>query len=312
LAWLGVGAGVFVLAWPAMWVQPGSVLSQVFGLVQDFAESGHESALFFNGRVISGGDFGAAYFYFYPLTYLWRATPAVLAGLPLAVIFLLRRQSPFDHPAARRAFWGLALLAAVFTLGLAFPAKKFDRYYLPVYAPLDLLASLGWAGLMALLGSNIHNIRWRWAAALPLLAALGVQAASAWASFPYYFTYYNPLLGGAERAPEVMQVGWGEGLDEAARYLNRKPDAASLDVITWYAAGCFSYYFRGRGIDFWASVETPAKGWSDFQKADYAVVYISQAQRGLSRQALDELSRLQPEHTIHIDGLEYVRIYKLH
>ena len=46
------------------------------------------------------------------------------------------------------------------------------------------------------------------------------------AHYPYYFTYYNPLAGGSMTAPEVLLVGWGEGLDTAAGWLKQQPDAA--------------------------------------------------------------------------------------
>jgi hypothetical protein len=42
-------------------------------------------------------------------------------------------------------------------------------------------------------------------------------------TFPYYLSYYNPLMGGPRKAPQVMQIGWGEGLDQAGRYLDRNP-----------------------------------------------------------------------------------------
>ena len=45
---------------------------------------------------------------------------------------------------------------------------------------------------------------------------------------PYYMNYYNPLLGGDRTAPGVMMIGRGEGLDLAAHYLNRLPDARNL------------------------------------------------------------------------------------
>jgi len=54
---------------------------------------------------------------------------------------------------------------------------------------------------------------------------LFIQALSALQTFPYFFSYYNPLAGGSSRAPQVMMIGWGEGMDQAARYLNQKPDA---------------------------------------------------------------------------------------
>ena len=53
----------------------------------------------------------------------------------------------------------------------------------------------------------------------------------AFVHYPYYFTYYNPLVGGSRTAPDVMTVGWGEGLDAAARWLNQQPNSAELCVV---------------------------------------------------------------------------------
>ncbi len=44
---------------------------------------------------------------------------------------------------------------------------------------------------------------------------------------------------------------------------------------------------------------------------DYAIVYIHQWQRQKPKNLLTHLAPHTPEHTIWIDGLEYVRIYKL-
>ncbi len=199
MAWLLLAAGVFVAAWPAMWVNPIETLGRVFGMAQQFSEGGHESALFFNGTVVRDGNFGAALAYFYPLTYLWRATPLALIGLAAAAVFATAKKAPFDRPEGRAAALGLLLLALVFTAGLTIPAKKFDRYLMPVYPPLDLLAGLGWFALARWLGQVKPGSLLRLAPAIVVLAALGLQAASALSTFPYYFTYYNPLMGGASR-----------------------------------------------------------------------------------------------------------------
>ena len=41
--------------------------------------------------------------------------------------------------------------------------------------------------------------------------------------FPHYLAYYNPLLGGAPAAARLIPVGEGEGLREAAEWLNLQP-----------------------------------------------------------------------------------------
>ena len=102
---------------------------------------------------------------------------------------------------------------------------------------------------------------WTIAGIATLMAVLGVaiaiQTIVALQTYPYYLSYFNPLMGGSQRAPQVLMIGWGEGLDRAARYLNDKPDADQLYVMSWYFPGCFSYFFKGISRDL------PYQGWKD-------------------------------------------------
>ena len=109
-----------------------------------------------------------------------------------------------------------------------------------------------------------------------------------------------------------MQVGWGEGLDQAARYLNAKPDAKDLTVYAWYSGGSFSYFFDGNAYYLAPSLGEREGDLEKFFSADYAVVYIHQWQRDLPPKVLDILRSRTPEKTIWISGLPYVQIYKLH
>lgn len=73
-----------------------------------------------------------------------------------------------------------------------------------------------------------------------------------------------------------MQIGWGEGLDQAARYLNSKPNAKELKVSTYYPSGPFSYFFDGNNHLIEYTSDTSSDLWKRFIAADYAVIYISQ------------------------------------
>ena len=311
LVWALAGAAVFVAFWPAMWVAPLQALSRVFESAKAYAEIGHGNDLFFNGQIIPDGKLGIDYFYFYPLTYLWRATPVVLFGLVLAGWGWLSRRRPFNQPATRLTCSALVLLAAVFLIGMTVGAKKFDRYLLPAYPALDLIAGVGWYALFSFFWDRKPSGVRRLIPALLLALAIGLQAASALSTYPYYLSYYNPFMGGSRVAPQVMQVGWGEGLDQAARYLNQKPDAANLKVISWYATGPFSYIFEGSDRSLWYTSDLDAEQWEKFITSDYAVIYISQWQRGVPKPVLDYVAQLTPEHVVVIDGLEYARVYKL-
>jgi hypothetical protein len=158
--WGFIAALVFVLFWPAMWVDPAGALMKVFGEAVNYAEAGHASPVFFNGRIFEDGRLGLDTFYFYPLVYVWRSTPIVLSGLVIALVGFFRKEKPFDRDRSRQAALGLLLLAVAFTALITLSDKKFDRYLIPAFAPLDLLAGMGWAW-----------VAWKWMTLLTRMAA---------------------------------------------------------------------------------------------------------------------------------------------
>lgn len=322
--WVVLAAATFYLFWPAMWVAPVATLREVFNAANSYAEAGHEDPTFFNG-VIYNGDPGL---WFYPATLLWRTTPVVWLGLILAIVRLgldkgrlplndqADRQSTFQRTAtitnsATAAIWrdrATIPLLVLFVIGFWFlmnlGAKKFDRYLLPVYPILDLLAGVG---LVA--GSG-----WLWRRWLPRFAAYGqptfvamlilLQIGLTLPHYPYYLTYYNPVMGGGQRAAEVMQIGRGEGADQAARSLNRQAtDAGNQSPVaaSSFPNGPFSYFFQGRTV--------PPTFWS---MADYAVLYTQDVQRQMpSARQVAWLEEQAPLAEIALEGIPYARIYDL-
>jgi hypothetical protein len=138
---------------------------------------------------------------------------------------------------------------------------------------------------------------------------VAVQALGSLETQPYYLNYYNPLMGGGEKAPRVMMVGWGEGLDQAARYLNARPGAEELRVMSWYPDGSFSYIFNGETV-------SAAAEWQQTRDlvfgSDYVVLYIHQWQRQLPfSEMLAYFQVRTPEHVIRINGIEYAQIYRM-
>jgi len=306
LLWSGIGSLTFVLLWPAMWVNPVSVLQRVFAEAAIYATEGHSTEIYFAGKVIAG-DPG---WRFYPVTYLWRSTPVVLLGLGLWLVGSLFR---YQSPKMKQATWpaaALVLFALLFTIFMTFGSKKFDRYLLPIYAPLDLVAGIGFVIAAGRLGELTH-LRKAGLIFLILLATIVCgQAIGALQTYPYYLSYYNPLMGGSVRAPQVMMIGWGEGIDQAARYLNGKPDVEHLRVMSWYPVGSFSYFFKGETLG--ANPEWELTEPIVFS-SDYVVIYIHQWQRGLPfPEMLAYFSKQIPEKVISLNGLEYAQIYNMH
>ena len=298
---------VFVLLWPAMWVDPVGTLEKMIAQTTIYAIGGHSLNTFFNGNIFDG-DPGWA---FYPVNYLWRTTPVVLAGLCLAGLTFRLRWSSFEQPLKRRVAVWLVLFAILFMLQMSLSAKKFDRYIIPSFLPLDLLAGMGWAALVGWLWKRYDRLLARALIVALLILCMGWQILLTVQHSPYYLTYYNPLLGGSTKAPGVMMVGWGEGLDQAARYLNTKPNAEDLRVMTHYPDGSVSYFFDGKARDLPDVWEGPDADQMD--GIDYLILYVHQWQRQIPDPAMiDYFSTQIPEFVVKIDGLEYARVYNLH
>ena len=126
---------------------------------------------------------------------------------------------------------------------------------------------------------------------------------------PYYLSYFNPLMGGSRKAPQVLQIGWGEGLDEAARYLNEKPGAEELTVASWYER-VFSDFFVGTTYNIEDQPRLSEGEIEHILQSDYIVIYYHQFQRDMPENLLDILEDERPIHQIWFNGLEYLRIYQ--
>jgi 4-amino-4-deoxy-L-arabinose transferase-like glycosyltransferase len=309
LVWLAIGVIVFVLLWPAMWVDPLGTIRHVFGGATDYALEGSDKDTFFAGQVI---DAGQSVWYFYPVSLLWRNTPPVLIGvliLAVACIFPKKFGLSGDH---RRMALVMSLFTLLFIVFITLSKKVADRYQIPVQPALCMLAALGWYALLerlvAWLGRRLPGAPA--SLFLPLLGGVVVlwQLWGVLQTAPYYMNYYNPLMGGDQAAPGVMMIGRGEGLDLAARYLNSLPEARRLRVYAWYATGPFSYYFKGKT---W-SIESNTT-LDDILKADYMVIYIHQWQRQTpSQEVLDFFAAQTPVYMARIGNLDYAQVYDLH
>ena len=121
---------------------------------------------------------------------------------------------------------------------------------------------------------------------------------------PYYYTYYNPLLGGIRGAVEAVPVGVGyEGSDKAAAYLNSLPEAASLRLATAISSK-IGPLLRGETI----AMDNQSGHWF---LADYTFIYISQLQRGKHDEEIIAYLRRKPlVHSFQLSGLDYGWIYR--
>jgi 4-amino-4-deoxy-L-arabinose transferase-like glycosyltransferase len=304
--WGAAALAVFVAMWPAMWVDPVLTVGRVLAAAVGYAVQGHEDPLYFRGQIFAG-DPG---WEFYPVTYLWRTTPSVLAGLCLVAAALAVPHAAGLPPGHRRPLAILLLFALLFTAFMSLGSKKFDRYLLAIYPPLALMAGVGWITACRWVLRHWSATAARAAVTALVLLVVAVQAALARAAYPYYFSYYNPLLGGTSAAPAVMMVGWGEGLDQVARYLNSRSDISSPRAMIGVWGGTFSYFFKGQIRDSkFAPGEATIRDW---ERSDFAVIYINQWQRQqLPHELLQYLSRRTPALVVRLQGLSYAYVYDI-
>lgn len=305
-----VAAGlVFVALFPAMWVDP---LGRTIAILSDAVKAGgnpHPKGSFFMGQAVA--DPGAS---FYLLVTLFKTTPLVWLGWILALA------GAFSADFRRR--WGktaLIMLAFALFYGLLVTVggKKQDRYILPAFPALLSLAALGFAWVGQWLKQQASRVArlTRFGpviARLPRLLAVVVIVAEFFTvlpHFPYYFTYYNPLLGGGQSARQMMILGWGEGMDAAARWLNTQPDAANLDVVAWYST-TFEPYFSGHAIYKFGETEKISRTPKPGLAADYVVFYVNQRQRELpSLGAWQFFTANAPVYTVTLHGVDYAWVY---
>jgi len=330
--------------YPALWAQPIPTLRATFGMAGRHL---HTTIwpVFFRGRATYDPGPG-----FYPVVLVYRLTPVVGVGVLLALaLALTSTPRPGGHPPSplprvgkggggggggRLTLLTLLLYVVLYTVFITTARKKLDRYLLPVFPPLALVAAIGWVNaacrLKKIVG-QIGNLSYNALRALCgfiLVLVVLLQAVCALPHRPYYLAAFNPLLGGARGAVQVLPVGWGEGLEQAAHYLSEHPAPGpypltlSPSPLLPPPASGRGEEVRGRGEGLTVAVSNrPAfaphfRGESlpleraSLAQADYAIIYISDAQLN---PALTEALAAQGEliYTVRVAGLDYVQVYAL-
>ena len=289
-AWLAL-----LVIWPAAAHRPVAVIREVFGLALGYAgDPDAATSTYFLGQQTASPGLG-----FYPLAYLWRATPLSLVGVAAALV-MLPWPALWRDKEQRRMVAALLGYGLVYTLLISLSAKKFDRYLLPAILAGDVAAGVS---LTQLIAKPLGAIRARWAISYQSGAlaavAIAIQAVALAAPLApaHYLAYYNPLAGGLPSAVETLPVGWGEGLEEAIAWLQEQPRAADLTVAAWGVPGV-APLFDGEVVPPTAA---------NLHRADYVLVYISDVQNG--EPILERFAREDPVHTTRVSGQEYVWVY---
>lgn len=288
---IGLAGLTFFIIWPALWVK------------DDLAASVGRDAVTVvtvaHSDVEDGGQDVVAPASFYIRTILGRTTPFVLivslgAAIVLAKAALAAKP---DVPITQLSVTWMIVFALAFLLMISLVAKKSDRYALPALAVLPLMAAWVCAGVWRVYMT-------KWAARGRLLtggaAIIGiVLVLQAILATPYAIAYNSVLFSGRP----LSQQGWGEGLDEAARWLNEHPLKEKLTVASWYP-NVLATHFSGTTFSL-SSRNDPRVG--------YVVLYRNMLGRGQDEMATnvwDEYRERSPAHIISIGGVPYVWIFE--
>ncbi|HNS50268.1 MAG TPA: glycosyltransferase family 39 protein [Anaerolineae bacterium] len=284
LLWGGAALATFFVLWPALWAAPLQTVEKLVATVAEY-NARPDSANFFLGQTV--GDPGPA---FYPVVLAFALTALTSAGLAAWLAGLAWK------PARRLPAGALAAYALGFLALLSLSPSKYARYTLPAAVALDLLAAAGLVGWLEALGMRTGVRR-----ALQVGLSLAVIGQIGWtlAGHPNYLATYNPLLGGTRAAARTISVGWGEGLDQVATWLNGKPDADRLKVALWPMAGLAPRF----------SGETYLLDEHGLVVADYVVVYLGDAQfRSLRTERFYGVA--EPLFTARLRGVGYAWVYR--
>jgi hypothetical protein len=290
LFWGGVAGLTVFLFWPALWVIPVQVYQTVFGFASEAADAGDVGNTLLPNFSEGFPDLGL---FFYLANWLLKTTPLMMAGLlffiywwkreardsnegenPESKTIVLDSKTLFSSESLSR-WWAnrLLLWIALFSLMLTLGDKRDGRYLLPIYFALCILAAFGLITIYQLLmtkrpftfkigsfNTNLYQIAF--VLLLPLFSL---------AYYPYYLAYYNPLVGGPWLAPKLIRVGWGDGMEEAAAWLNQQPNAEHLRVATIIEQSFWPYF---------AGQITPHDSHTP-HSADYVLNYVRQIQNGV-------------------------------
>ena len=312
LIWLAGLILTYFLVWPGMWVNPARMLYEVYGNALSYAFQGQGLALTqeLNPQEFAL-EFGGTATYLNAL--LWATTPLIWLGALLSGAALFMRDRQIVNTLTKKVIVYFALLAVAFILqfGLAL-GRNSAHYILASYMCLDILAGIGLIAALRWLGKRFSFLGKKTVQAGILTVLLLIQAASLFSQFPYYYTYANPLTAWIRKGSGNPNVGYGEGLNLAGEYLSQKPDAGHLTAMSWYGIGPFSYFFEGKTDPLLVSQRLDGKTIDSLKAADYLVIYyINQKRRNLPQDLLSALEGFTPEQVILLNGLEYIRIYKL-
>lgn len=303
LLWIVVFLLACLIIWPALWVDFKVIFLQ-FMAPLNFVDSTQEAVI----TIKYSNPLG--YYSRYLIAYLWGTTPITLLGLMIAGVAYIKRFGPFRKKINREIALVFFCAGIGFLAFMTIPAKSASRYILFSFMSMDVISAFGIVAVKDIISRNLDSKHQLFYSSFLLVISL-VYIVGTMQTYPYYINYYNPLMGGSLKAGQSRFVGYGEGLDQAGRYLSQKPNAEDLTALSWYGFGSFSYFFPGQALHISTAQPWSEKFLSMMERSDYLVVYTNQWYRKIPPELFDILKTVEIEHAVWVGNIEYARIYKI-
>jgi hypothetical protein len=317
LLWSGVTIACIFVIWPTLWVKASQTFVDLFNFVVYYSSITEERLVYF----FMGETSRTLPPLYYVLVLLYKTTPLVWLGFgAFAWGVWQSRKEIREHtgptwagiPFPLAGGMILLLFGVSYAVAMSLGGYKSERYMMAPVCTLDVAAATGlvWAGERIYRKCQVRRaalVAFWLTAFIVFGAGLGLFTLL---NHPYYFSYYNPLLGGGPSAVKMVPVGSGEVLDVAMNYLNNKPDPQKQVVVCGTNLPRCEYASAGQTL---LKRESFNALYADWISADYVVTYIFQMQRGDYDYPPGVIAYLEkhpgPEYTATFQGIDYAKVY---
>ena len=276
----------FFVFWPAMWVSPVKTLTLYFSGISQEGFGGHRQFVLGHQTMDPG-------IIFYPLSLAIRLSPYFLAAFILGICQLVRSLSTRKKPLVMVLSVSLIFIFLYLTF-ITIPSKKLERYTIPIYPFMAVLAGVGLGSIKSKLDPYLKRGGFLLVFLLFLLFFL-----SSAAIHPDYLAYYSPLVGGYSSGVRLIYPRWHFGDAQLGRYLSSKKGAEDL-IIAAYNHDQLPPFVPGKVISLGRD--------ADPSEADYMVIPIWRVER---EQELKELYNLELETIIAVGKNPVYKVFRV-